>query len=235
VSLAYRRRVEESRDVAEPGQLDLGAIEASWGFSSAKRFPYSISPVEGFRGQIGLLREAEALGSDVSLTKLAGDLRFYTRVFAKTDALALRAGAGTTFGQEGFEQSYALGGFPDGSLLDVVRTNPAVLRGYPDNLFRGRRYVAGNAEYRFPLLHPQRGFRSYPIFLRHLHGSVFFDAGSAFSGDIDDAEWKTAAGAALGGDFVLGHRLPVTMNVGVAHGFDTGGETRVYFRAGLSF
>jgi Tol biopolymer transport system component len=235
LSLSYRRRREDVAGGVQDARLDLGGIEAAWSLSGARSFPFSIAPVEGWRAQVAWLREAEALGSDVSLSKLTADARVYFRVFGARDALALRAGGGTTFGEESFEQSYAVGGFPDASLLDLVRSNPAVLRGYPDNAFRGRSFAAANAEYRFPLAHPQRGWRSFPLFLRHLHASAFVDVGGAWSGALRGDDLRTGAGVALGADSVLAHRLPFTATLGVARGFDAGGESRVYFRAGLSF
>jgi len=235
LSIAYRRAWEDLTESPEARSLDLGAIEAAWSFSSARAFPYSISPMEGFRLRAAFLREAHALGSDVPVSKLAGDARFYMRAFGRGSAVALSLGGGTTFGREAFEESYAVGGFPDASLLDLVRTNPAVLRGYPDNAFRGRHYAAANAEYRVPLLHPQRGFRSFPVFLRHLHAATFVDTGAAWSGSFEGDDLKTGAGVVLGGDFVLAHAVPVTLTLGYGHGFNGGGEDQVYFRAGLSF
>ena len=91
-----------------------------------------------------------------------------------------------------------MGGFPDGALFDVVGTNHAVLRGYPDDAFVGRRFVDANVEYRFPLAHPQRGYRLLPVFVRHLHGTVFADAGNAWSEGWSWADLKPSAGAALG-------------------------------------
>jgi hypothetical protein len=235
-SLAYRRRRETAAAVNEPrDRLDLGALEAAWSLSSARQFPYSVSPVEGFRLQLAYAKEDKAFGSDVSLGKATADLRLYRRVFGATDALAVRVGGGTTHGQENFVESYAIGGFPDASLLDVVRTNPAVLRGYEDNAFRGRRLLYGNAEYRVPLAHPQRGIRSYPIFLRHVHATAFFDAAEVWNESFRAGDIKTAAGASLGADWVVFHRIPLTSAVGLAHGFDEGGSTQAYFRLGLSF
>jgi len=149
--------------------------------------------------------------------------------------LALRAGGGATVGSPGFVRSFAVGGFPDANLFDLVRTNVAVLRGYPDNAFTGRRFAVANAEYRFPLATPQRGVRSLPFFIRHVSGSVFADAAHAWNEGFELRDVKTSAGAALGLDWYLGHRVPLTTTVGVARGFADGGETRFYFRAGLAF
>ncbi len=235
VSLDYRRRRETLADNPEAGEGNLGGLEAAWALSSARAFPYSISPVEGFGLRLAYAREAPALGSDVSLGKATGDVRFYTRAFGSSNALAMRAGGGATFGRPAFTQAYAIGGFPDASLLDLVRTNPVVLRGYPDNAFRGRSLAYGNLEYRVPLAHPQRGIRSYPLFLRHLHASAFFDAGHVWNDAFRWADVKKSAGGGLGADWIVFHRIPITTLLGVAHGFDAGGETQVYFRTGLSF
>jgi outer membrane protein assembly factor BamA len=110
-----------------------------------------------------------------------------------------------------------------------------VLRGYPDNAFTGRRYATLNAEYRFPLFSPQRGYRSVPVFLRHLRGSVFFDAAGAWSGSLGASDFKTGAGAALGLDSAIGFALPLRAELAVAHGFQEGGDTRVYFKFGFAF
>src|SRR5262249_49118321 len=128
-----------------------------------------------------------------------------------------------------------VGGFPSGSLSDVVETNPAVLRGYPDGAFFGRSFVDGNLEYRFPLARPERGAWAFPTFLSHLHGTGFAHAGNAFTGPFRLESLKTSAGAAIGTDLFLGHGLPFTATAGVARGFDELGSTRRYLRMGLSF
>jgi hypothetical protein len=236
LSVTYRRERQEVVGSADPrGRLDLGGIETALTFASAHSYPYSISPVDGGRVRIAWLREAKSLGSDLSLDKLAVDARLYQRLFGELDVLALRAGFGTTWGEPQFERSYAVGGYPDASLFDIVLTNPALLRGHPDNAFTGRRYTTLNAEYRFPLVSPQRGWRSLPIFLRHLHGTLFFDAANAWADEFRFRDLKTAAGASLGFDTAIGFTLPLTAEVAVAHGFDARGDTKAYFRFGLSF
>jgi hypothetical protein len=234
MSLTWRREHDDLAGSTPPSQ-DLGGIEAAWAMSTVKQYPYSISPLDGWRLRAAFLKESPALGSDVSLGKLTLDGRIYARVFGERDVLALRAGGGTTFGSPGFRRSFAVGGFPDSDLFDLVRTNVAVLRGYPDNAFTGRRFAVANAEYRFPLATPQRGLRSLPFFIRHLSASVFFDAAHAWNRSFDLDAVKTAAGGALTVDWFLGHRVPITTSASLGHGFDAGGDTRFYFRAGLAF
>ena len=162
------------------------------------------------------------------------DARAYLRL-SDTQALALRFGGATTIGDNGARQIYRLGGFPNGSAWDVVGARPSLLRGYPDDAFTGRHVISGNVEYRFPLVHPQRGLWSLPAFVRHIHGTVFVDAGNAWTGHFSLRQVKTAAGVALGTDAFISHALPLTATLGIARGFSAKGDTRVYFRLGLAF
>ena len=234
VSLGWRRSREELFG-PRAASLDLGGLEAAWSWNSSRRYPYSVSPVDGARLRVGYVQEDPAFGSDVALGKLALDFRAYPRGLGENHVLAVLLSGGTTFGRPGFLRSYEVGGFPDGSLLDIVQTNMAVLRGYEDGAFSGRRFVSGSLEYRLPLGHPQRGLWSLPGFVRHLHAAAFVDAASAWSGTFDVDDVKASAGAVLGADLVVFHAIPLTITGGVAQGFATEGETRFYFRTGLSF
>lgn len=240
VALAWRRSREDLFG-PEQARLDLGGLEAAWAIANVKRYPLSVSPVDGQRLRVAFVKESPSFGSDVALGKLLVDGRAYLRGLGENHVLALLAAGGTTFGRPSFQQSFEVGGFPDGSLLDVVRTNSAVLRGYRDGAFSGRRFVSGSVEYRIPLWHPQRGLHSLPFFLRSFHAAAFADAGHAWSGRFEWDDLKTSAGAALGADLVVGQALPITVTAGLAHAFDArddpraDGETRFYFRTGLSF
>jgi Tol biopolymer transport system component len=229
-SLTWKRERQDEG----PVRLDLGGLEAVWVISDAKLYPYSISPVDGLRLSLAALREDPAFGSELRLTKLTADLRAYLRAGASA-VLALRAGGGATFGQPGFVRSFAVGGFPDASLLDVVRSNVSVLRGYPDNAFAGRSLAYANLEARLPLGHPQRGLWSLPFFLRHLHAAAFVDAASVWTGSFHTDAVKTGVGAVVGSDLIVGHAVPLTLTGGVARGLSAGGDTRTYFRVGLAF
>ncbi len=231
LSLSYRRQDEEGPGALRPE----GGIETAWTLASARTYPSSISPSEGGQLRLGWLHEAKALGASTSLEKLTGDVRCYRRLFGARDVVATHFGAGTTLGAPGFEDSFAIGGYPDASLLELFRPNAAVLRGYRQNAFTGRHYASANVEYRFPLSSPQRGWRSLPLFLRHLHGSVFFDAGQAWSSQFQLDGVKTSAGASLGLDTAVGYSLPVTAELTLAHGFAAEGKTEVYLRLGLAF
>ncbi|HWX24301.1 MAG TPA: BamA/TamA family outer membrane protein, partial [Vicinamibacteria bacterium] len=235
VSVGWRLRKESLENAPGFAPLNLGGLELAWYLSSAKLYPYSISPTDGWQVQLAYLKEDPFFGGDVSLGKMTFDGRGYLRLGTEKTVLAVRLGGGATFGSPRFVQSFAVGGFPEGSLSDVIDTNFTVLRGYPDDAFFGRSFVHGNLEYRFPLLFPEHGFRSLPFFLRHLHGAVFADAASVWVGPFKASDVRTAVGAAVGFDMSLSQAFPLTATFGVARGLQTLGETRVYARLGLSF
>jgi Tol biopolymer transport system component len=235
LSLAWRRSRESRERTPSPRGRDFGGLETGWTFSSVKQYPYSISAVDGVRMRVAYLKEEPAFGSDFSMGKLFADARAYVPLLVPGDALAVRLGGGTTFGERTFTDSYAVGGFPSGSLRDLLGSNLSVLRGYPDDAFIGRRFLHANLEYRVPLARPQHGWRTLPIFVRHMHASVFVDAAHAWNGGFRWSDVKTGLGAAVGFDVSVSPGLPLTAMVGVARGLADKGETQVYFRTGLAF
>ena len=239
VSLAWRRSRNEASGgdgLALPFRLDRSGLELAWTLSrDLQTYPYSISPSHGERFRVALAREVPVLGSGLSWTKAVVDARLYRRLRGDADVLALRLGGGTTWGESAFTRSFSVGGFPDGALLESLRTNHSVLRGYRDDAYAGRHFLHANAEYRVPLSHPQRGVWSLPFFVRHLHGSVFLDAAHAWTGTLHPREIKTAVGAALGADLYLAHGVPFTATAGVAEPLSIGGAPRAYVRFGLSY
>lgn len=238
----------ERQSLAGTGErvFQFGGAAASLQYNSLKRYPYSISPVDGIFASASLLREARGFGSDLSLTKLAADARAYARL-GDGGVLAVRAGGGTTTGESAFKASFAAGGFTDTGLFDVVASRPGVLRGYEDRALVGRSLAYANAELRLPLGHPQRGIRSLPVFLRHTHAAAFVDSAVTWGGDGKSSParfaWgntRVSAGVQLGLDLFLFHALPVTAAVGYAHPITGGpsrrsGADRLYIHAGLAF
>ena len=128
-----------------------------------KSYPYSISPVDGGRLRLAWLHEAKALGSDLSLDKLTADApALPARLRRARRPRPARGGRHDLRARRSSSGRSRWAAIPDGSLFDIVRTNHAVLRGYPDNAFTGRRYAAFNAEYRFPLFSPAAGLALVP-------------------------------------------------------------------------
>jgi hypothetical protein len=90
-----------------------------------------------------------------------------------------------------------------------------------------------------PIVSVQRGWGTWPVFLRTLHGAAFLDIGHAWSSSPRWGDRKVGYGAEISADAVFGFGLPLTLSGGVAWGRDGAGlvaDTReLYFRVGRSF
>ncbi len=90
-----------------------------------------------------------------------------------------------------------------------------------------------------PLLSVQRGWGTWPLFLRTIHAAAFADIGHAWTGTARWSDRKIGYGVELSTDVVAGFGLPLTWTAGIGWGHDGAGtipDTReVYFRVGRSF
>ena len=111
----------------------------------------------------------------------------------------------------------------------------AFLRGYPLNVVSGDSYLVSSAEYRAPLLWIERGYQTFPVYLRRIWGTAFVDAGDAFQGPFHVQQLKTDAGVEAHLLFSIGWYLETQIPLGCAHGFQSGGGNQLYFVASATF
>jgi hypothetical protein len=211
-------------DYAFPeGALSLGrsAVRAGWALSSARLYGFSISPEHGITAGATVEVVPAALGSSAPAAAITADVRAYLPGAGAHHTVALRAGGGVANGEPGIARTFVLGGAdPAASVLDFDGDAFSLLRGFEPNLFSGSRIAVVNADYRWPLGRPERGIRTWPIFLHSVHASAFVDAGHAWTARFRFGDVKTAAGAELAADLVVGYNLPITIAAGAAWGRD---------------
>ena len=121
--------------------------------------------------------------------------------------------------------------------LRVFSVRDYNLRGYPENLpqLQGRRMQLGSIEYRFPLGRPEYSFMAPPVGLSQWSASVFFDSGRVWNNAGDPKTTYSGAGVELDLELSIFYGMPVKTRIGYAHGFDAGGEDRVYLSIGAAF
>jgi hypothetical protein len=105
-------------------------------------------------------------------------------------------------------------------VLDFGRGAFSLLRGFPSDTFAGHRVMVGNIDYRWPIVRPQRGAGTWPLFLHTVHAALFADAGHAWTDTLRGADMKTSAGGELSLDLVAGYFHPLTVTLGGAWGRD---------------
>ncbi len=196
-------------------------------FDNVLRYPNSVSSEEGRRISLQYRRFGRELGNDHELSEYSAGYQEFIRlpdIAQKRQILYLRfAGAVADSSQQFSQQSFQIGGIPS-------ELNPYPLRGYPERSVTGKYVATGTLEYRAPLFFPMRGPGTLPAFAEKVHAAIFVDAGEVWddSNPFNGGNIKVGAGVEARIDVTLGYWLKVTPAVGVAHGFNKGGENQVY-------
>jgi Tol biopolymer transport system component len=211
---------------------------AHWVFSNVVSWPYSISGQEGRRLDAYLRISDPALGGRFRTTVATWSwAEFLTPPWARLHAFGILYRGGAGIGDT--RNLFALGGFPSQDTLRTIFLNQrgccVFLRGYPASSIRGDAFQAISAEYRFPLLWIERGYQTFPLYLRRIWASAFFDAGNAYFGAFHPSDLKTDVGVEAHLQFNFAYFLESEVQIGYAHGFQSPGGDQLYFLAAASF
>ncbi len=221
----------------KPQRGPYADLRLDWSFTDAHQWPYSISGQEGRNIRLSLRLSSPVLGGRFRTTEVSGSWTEYlTPPWRRLHAFALMAAGG--FGIGDTRDFFNLGGYSPQDVLRSVLLNQyqyAPLRGYPANYASGDSYLLLSAEYRAPLLWIEKGYDTFPFYLRRIWGVLFTDIGNAFQGPFRAQDLKTDAGAEAHFEFNLGYYLGGQVELGYAHGFATGGGDRLYWVAAASF
>jgi dipeptidyl aminopeptidase/acylaminoacyl peptidase len=210
----------------------------TWAFANAHGWTYSVSPQEGRRVQLSLQVAEPALGGRFHTTEATWAWTEYlTPPWARLHALALLYSGGVGIGDK--RAVFGLGGFVDQDLVRSIFLNRRqcclFLRGYAPSSVVGDQYHLVSAEYRAPVLWIERGYSTFPLYLRRIYGSVFGDAGNAFFGSFDPGQVKVGVGGELHFQFSLAYYLESEVQVGFARGLMAGGSDQLYFVTSFPF
>ncbi len=219
--------------------VNRSGLRAGWAYDSETRYGFSISQEDGVN--IGVTTELirKQLGATGNATTTVLDGRLYLPGLARHHVVAIRAGAGRSAGDASAARLFRLGGpGPEGGTLHFGSDALTLLRGFAEDSFAGSRIGLINADYRWPLARPQRGWGTFPLFLHTVHAAVGADLGHAWTGQFRSTDVKTSVAAELSFDLVAGYRYPLTVTVGGALGRDgatmTTGQA-AYLRVGAAF
>jgi hypothetical protein len=204
----------------------------TWVYSNAHGWPYSVSFQEGRRLQLQLVVADPSIGGRFTTTQPTWSwTEYFTPPWARLHAFALLYGGGISIPPG--RAVFGLGGFVE---QDIVRNlflnrkqGPGFLRGYNSNAFVGDQFHVASLEYRLPLLWLERGYDTFPIYLRRLHGALFADAGNAFFGRFKPQDLRYGVGAELRFEMSLFYYIETQIQLGYARGLSKGGGDHVYF------
>ncbi|HYM24004.1 MAG TPA: hypothetical protein VEU08_12385 [Vicinamibacterales bacterium] len=231
-------------------KLDRTHARFAWTTVTAHTYGYSISAEDGvsigatadFARTRPLAGSSGSSGSAPVSSATIGtvDARLYLRGPRPHHVIAIRGGIGASAGDEDSARTFLLGGpGPNTSTVSTDSEALSLLRGFPPDSFAGTHVAVLNADYRFPIARPQRGYGTWPLFLHTLHGAVFADAGQVWVAKFGESGTKTSIGAELSADLIAGYYFPLTIAAGAALGRDHEGSAyggaAFYVRVGRSF
>jgi Tol biopolymer transport system component len=232
------------RDTLTLGDRDLhgkrNALRVGWAINTAKTYGRSISGEDGVAAGITSEQVRTAFGADGNADAFTAELRGFLRPGDGHAVLAARAGYGVATGDVNVRRQFYLGGTSQaGALLNFGSDAFRMLRGFDNQVVAGSHVAVASLEWRQPAWRIERGWGTFPVFVRALHGAVFADAGEAWDSGFSMARTKMSAGVEASVDLVAGYRLPLTLTVGAALTRDGAAAGRrgsgVYFRVGPSF
>jgi hypothetical protein len=188
-SLGYLTLSKENLD-GTFGNESVGFFYPAITFTHDDSRPFLYAPIAGTRYAVSLSGTA---GSRVNFASILLDYRTYFN-FARYYSFVVRLSGAASVG--GTPQNYFIGGtenwinrqfenntIPISSVQDFIFTTPAIpLRGHNFNAQNGTRFALINTELRFPFLQALP-LGPIPIPLYYLMGTIFADAGVAWSND----------------------------------------------------
>ncbi len=189
LSLGYLTLSKENLD-GNFGNESVSFLYPSITFTHDDSRPFLYAPISGSRYAISVSGTA---GNRVNFASVLGDFRTYFD-FWRYYSFVVRLSGAASFGST--PQRYFIGGtenwinrqfennaVPITTVQDFIFTTPAIpLRGHNFNAQNGTRFALANAELRFPFLQALP-LGPIPIPLYYLMGTLFADAGLAWSDD----------------------------------------------------
>lgn len=227
-----------------PHQGLLGVAHVGYFYSNAESTLYATGPEKGVTLGVGADYASSATASEHTLYSLLLRSTGYVLLpWARHHVLALGASAGASAGTYPRRGMFFTGGFSESDAFDTFVANTLqssfVLRGYEPRQFQGAQFALANVEYRLPLLYPDRGLSTLPVYFRNVTAAVFADYGGAF----DALQFDPRLGAlhlGVGGELwfhlTLGYFGRTTLRLGWARGLSpVAPPPQTYFVAASAF
>lgn len=206
----------------------LSSIGGGWRYVRGSSYAKSISPED--TRLISIVGEVHSpwIGSFVlndddemepfSQLQLTAEWREYRSLpWFQNHVIAFKGAAGIGAGSIQRYGAYRLGGSFGESGYYTLPDEWRALRGYLSAARSGNSFYLGSAEYRLPLLYLDRGYRTWPLFLRNLSASAFVDVGHAFD-DVNDVNQvpMLGMGAEITARIIISWGQPLSIRSGYA-------------------
>jgi len=208
---------------------------ATFLFYSAKKYSLSPGRQDGALAGIGFRRYSRELGSDLDFYKVTFDFREYYTI-TKNVVFAIRGVSAFLWGKL-INETLTIGGVSPRMEDNIfgLNNNQFFLRGYPPDVDSGFKAMVFSTELRFPITTLDFGFDTLPFFIQKLHGSIFYESGDTWNGNISSAVFRDSVGGEIKFDSTAFYIYNITLVAGGAYGLKQDGIFEFYFLLGSSF
>ncbi|HEY4119190.1 MAG TPA: hypothetical protein VGM56_15090, partial [Byssovorax sp.] len=171
---------------APPQQGNINVAHFGYGFTNVEGGYDQTGDPRGVYVNLGVDLAGAYTGSSFTVQSFSAQAGFYLELPWLKHTLAYRLSGAVMGGNYTPSGAYSVGGYDlennslVSSVLSGVFDGTFALRGYPPGAYYGNEYVLQNIEYRFPILYPDHGLSTLPLFLKRIDGSLFLDYGGAF-------------------------------------------------------
>ncbi|EYF06672.1 DPP IV N-terminal domain-containing protein [Chondromyces apiculatus] len=239
-----------------PDRSQINVLRLGYSFSTAEGGYRSAGATRGIAFSAALDYVGPAIATPYETYAFSTGLTGYlTMPWPGNHTLALRVAGAVSGGTYPRGSTYVVGGYdpdqlsPD-NLLTGIFNNTFTLRGYEAQAFAGRAYYTQTIEYRAPILQPDIGLSTLPLYLRRIDGALFLDYGGAFDrfhfnelrlfhdgALLYSPQLNTALGGELWMSLNLGYAISSQLRLGYAYGFSEGAveNGQIYFVSTNSF
>jgi hypothetical protein len=184
----------------------LSCLQLDLDFTNAVKYGFSISPEKGRSISVESRLYRKELGSDLNQQWNSVWWREYLPTPFRHHVL-MASIRGSAWGK---------GGYVDEDIPDI---DP---RGF-DYLWRGSRYrTLLTTEYRFPIAYVERGYSTWPFYLKNFNGALIMDAGYSTDSrqDIALSKFSRVYGGELHSEWLFSYTVPFDLIVGLYHHSD---------------
>ncbi|MCP4679957.1 MAG: hypothetical protein GY854_31590 [Deltaproteobacteria bacterium] len=223
-----------------PRQYFRAGFEMGWSFSETVSSALGISPHNGRKFSASVALYHPNLGGTQTLATFHYKWMEYIKMpWLEHHVVAFRLNGGIHVSDPPKQASFAVGGYGEQNIVDVIWNNTQAgmpyLRGYLPGAFQGDQFHSLKLEYRLPIWFTEVAYATLPVYLKRIQAGIFTDNSVISFDAINRDDWRSSLGAELVWVLAVGYYQPMSLRTGYAYGFMESGIHEVILVIGGGF
>ncbi len=200
-------------------------------FKNTKKFSRTVEQQDGII--IQLTGDNYNIAGSVldNYNKIRAMSSYYSPLLPYNSIFTINGRAGSIIQKSDYELPYSIGRYAN-KYIGLINTGDQLmgLRGYPAGYYFYKGIAAASAEINIPIVQKDIGVDMLPFLFRSIWAKPFIDIGKGWAYH-SETEMLKSAGIEIHSEYTIGYYLDIAGFIGCSYGFDTNGETQIYFGA----